>query len=107
MYKKFLPRIQIYSICNIVLKFHKLLLQYSYKTYKTKECSLEDELTEGKIKLLLRKKKTGKRIHRILKLHYCGNADLNKPDDAPVARKPMMHQGVPEFCLISCHAFQK
>lgn len=56
-YKKFLPLIQIYSICNIVLKFHKLLLQYSYKTYKTKECSLEDELTEGKIKLLLRKKK--------------------------------------------------
>ena len=60
MYKKFLPRIQIYSICNIVLKFHKLLLQYSYKTYKTKECSLEDELTEGKIKLLLRKKKQEK-----------------------------------------------
>lgn len=52
-----MQKIQIYSICNIVLKFHKLLLQYSYKTYKTKECSLEDELTEGKIKLLLRKKK--------------------------------------------------
>lgn len=55
-----MQKIQIYSICNIVLKFHKLLLQYSYKTYKTKECSLEDELTEGKIELLLRKKKQEK-----------------------------------------------
>ena len=48
-------------ICNIVLKFHKLLLQYSYKTNKTEECSLEDELTEGKIKLRLRKKKNRKK----------------------------------------------
>ena len=83
---------------------------------------MEDELTEGKIKLLLRKKKTGKRIYRSLKLHYCGNVDLNKPDDVPVARKPMrctwggalrddtkngcvadypLHQGVPYLNFVS------